>query len=75
MVDKVAAFCGVVILNDNNGFLLGGTKRHESAPFASRNDALAWAETIATTNWNRPGFELANITITVKHVMAVNPIR
>jgi hypothetical protein len=73
-MEKVQAFKGVVELSDNTGYLLGGTKRHESAPFAKREDALRWAEGVADTNWKRPGYELANITITVRHVMAVDPI-
>ena len=53
----VQAYVAVVITRDAGGpLLLGGTRRHESSPFAMWRDATAWSDTIVAGNLeaNRP---------------------
>jgi hypothetical protein len=59
----------------SDGFLLGGTRRHESSPFELQSDALAFARQSVEVNKGRPGFENADIRYEIVGVIAENPIR
>lgn len=65
------AYIAVIrILSD--GFLLGGTRRHVSSPFALESDARAFALQSLEVNKTRPGFEQADIRTEIVPVWVKN---
>lgn len=67
------AYVAVITL-ESDGFLLGGTRRHESSPFAEERDAIAFAEQCRQVNQDRPGYADAKIDVRIVPVFAKNPI-
>lgn len=59
----------------SDGFMLGGTRKHESSPFELESDARAFAVGCVEDNKNRPGFENADIRYEIVGVISNNPIR
>ena len=55
----------VITLLHNDGWLLGGTRHHESSWFDSYEDAQAFGEQSVEVNKNRPGYADADIRFQV----------
>jgi hypothetical protein len=58
----------------SDGLLLGGTKRHVSSAFESKEDAEAWAQQAVEVNRDRPGYKQALIDYAIEPVYSKNPI-
>ena len=67
------AYVAVITL-ESDGFLLGGTRKHESSPFALEYDAKAFAWQSKQVNLDRPGYQNAIITTKIVPVFSKNPI-
>jgi hypothetical protein len=63
-----------VLTLESPGFLLGGTRRHESSAFAAQSDAESWAVQAKEVNIARPGYADAKITMTIVSCYSRRPI-
>ena len=67
------AYVAVITL-ESDGFLLGGTRKHESSPFASYDDAWQFGAQSRKVNIDRPGYAEAIINFRIVPVFSKNPI-
>lgn len=63
-----------VITLKSEGFLLGGTRVHESSAFAEERDAIAFALQSREVNLDRPGYYQADIETKIVPVWSSRPI-
>lgn len=57
-----------IITLHSEGWMLGGTRKHESTPFESRQDAEDFAVQSVEVNQNRPGYKDADIRYAIVEI-------
>lgn len=62
------------IVLESEGFLLGGTRVHESSAFFEYDSAKAFADQSVQVNIDRPGYADAKITVQITPIYSKNPI-